>query len=109
VFYRTYSRKDATDDGERETWAQVCDRTLGGLVELGQLTEAERELIARMQQQVKALPFGPLAMGGGHRLEQAPRKLLGGLQLHQHQRGGLAGLWADDGSGHDGLRHRGGA
>jgi ribonucleotide reductase class II len=30
VFYRTYSRKDATDDGERETWAQVCDRTLGG-------------------------------------------------------------------------------
>jgi ribonucleotide reductase class II len=24
VFYRTYSR------GERETWAQVCDRTLGG-------------------------------------------------------------------------------
>jgi ribonucleotide reductase class II len=44
--------------GERETWAQVCDRTLGGLVELGQLTDAERDLIARMQGQVKACPRG---------------------------------------------------
>ncbi|NJL87857.1 MAG: hypothetical protein HC886_20760 [Leptolyngbyaceae cyanobacterium SM1_1_3] len=32
VFYRTYSRKRETD-GNRETWEQVCDRTLKGLIE----------------------------------------------------------------------------
>jgi len=31
VFFRTYSRR--TDAGLRETWDQVCDRTLRGLVE----------------------------------------------------------------------------
>ena len=31
VFFRTYSR--LTEVGLRETWKQVCDRTLRGLVE----------------------------------------------------------------------------
>jgi ribonucleotide reductase class II len=77
VFYRTYSRKDATDDGERETWAQVCDRTLGGLVELGQLTDAERDLIARMQGQVKALPSGRWLWVGGTAWSKRPENFSG--------------------------------
>ena len=36
VFFRTYSRR--TEAGLRETWEQLCDRTLRGLVELGKLT-----------------------------------------------------------------------
>jgi ribonucleotide reductase class II len=77
VFYRTYSRKDATVDGERETWQQVCDRTLGGLAELGQLTEAERDLIARMQQQVKALPSGRWLWVGGTDWSKRPENFSG--------------------------------
>ncbi|MEO0947882.1 MAG: hypothetical protein AAFY11_07020, partial [Cyanobacteria bacterium J06641_5] len=41
VFFRTYSRR--TPDG-RETWSETVGRSLGGLVELGGLTEAEEAL-----------------------------------------------------------------
>ena len=53
VFYRTYSRKTETG---RESWHQVAERNLGGLTKLGNLSDAEVELMRRMQQQQKALP-----------------------------------------------------
>lgn len=56
VFYRTYSRRQA--DLSRETWDQVCDRTVTDLAELGQFTDAERALVDRMQRQLKALVSG---------------------------------------------------
>ncbi len=56
VFYRTYSRRQA--DLSRETWDQVCDRTVTDVAELGQFTEAERALVDRMQRQLKALVSG---------------------------------------------------
>ncbi|HEY9888041.1 MAG TPA: ribonucleoside-triphosphate reductase, adenosylcobalamin-dependent, partial [Candidatus Obscuribacterales bacterium] len=77
VFYRTYSRKDETVDGERETWQQVCDRTLAGLAELGQLTDAERQLIARMQLEVKALPSGRWLWVGGTAWSKRPENFSG--------------------------------
>ncbi len=77
VFYRTYSRKDATVTGERETWQQVCDRTLAGLVELGKLTPAERDLIAKMQAQVKALPSGRWLWVGGTEWSKRPENFSG--------------------------------
>jgi ribonucleotide reductase class II len=77
VFYRTYSRKDETVSGERETWAQVCDRTLAGLVELGNLTAAERQLIARMQREVKALPSGRWLWVGGTAWSKRPENFSG--------------------------------
>lgn len=77
VFYRTYSRKDETAGGERETWQQVCDRTLAGLAELGKLTEPERQLIARMQQQVKALPSGRWLWVGGTAWSKNPANFSG--------------------------------
>ncbi|MEM6252378.1 MAG: ribonucleoside-triphosphate reductase, adenosylcobalamin-dependent [Cyanobacteria bacterium P01_D01_bin.156] len=63
VFYRTYSRR--LDDGGRESWEDVCDRTLGGLMELGQLTIDEKALVQRMQRELKALPSGRWLWVGG--------------------------------------------
>ena len=68
VFFRTYSRFTATG---RETWQEVCTRTLKGLVKLGKLTDAEADIIDRMQRQVKAMPSGRwLWVGGSEWLEQ---------------------------------------
>ena len=35
VFFRTYSRRQ--EAGVRETWDQVCDRTIDGFITLGKL------------------------------------------------------------------------
>lgn len=56
VFYRTYSRR--RPDGNRETWGDVCERTLADIARLGRFTPQERELVERMQQQLKALISG---------------------------------------------------
>ncbi|MGD1862895.1 MAG: ribonucleoside-triphosphate reductase, adenosylcobalamin-dependent [Leptolyngbyaceae cyanobacterium] len=77
VFYRTYSRKDEREDGERETWQQVCDRTLAGLTELGKLTDDERELIGRMQREIKALPSGRWLWVGGTAWSKKPENFSG--------------------------------
>ncbi len=63
VFYRTYSRQD--ENGQRESWQQVCDRTIAGLKEVGHLTEAEVALLTEMQQDIKALPSGRWLWVGG--------------------------------------------
>ncbi len=65
VFYRTYSRRGEKVEGLRETWDEVCDRTLHGMIELGELTDAESDLLSRMQRQVKSLPSGRWLWVGG--------------------------------------------
>jgi ribonucleotide reductase class II len=62
VFFRTYSRRT---DGRRETWEQVCDRTIQGIAKLGKLTDAEVDLLRRMQYQIKSLPSGRWLWIGG--------------------------------------------
>jgi ribonucleotide reductase class II len=62
VFFRTYSRR--TPEG-RETWDQVCDRTIHGLSELGKLTREETALLNRMMRQLKSLPSGRWLWVGG--------------------------------------------
>lgn len=56
VFYRTYSRR--RPDSSRETWSDVCDRTLADIARLGRFTPQERELVERLQRQLKALISG---------------------------------------------------
>ncbi|MGF1576034.1 MAG: ribonucleoside-triphosphate reductase, adenosylcobalamin-dependent [Cyanophyceae cyanobacterium] len=56
VFYRTYSRRQ--EDLSRETWEEVCDRTVTDVALLGQFTAAERDLVERMQRQLKAMVSG---------------------------------------------------
>ncbi|AFZ33103.1 ribonucleoside-triphosphate reductase, adenosylcobalamin-dependent [Gloeocapsa sp. PCC 7428] len=63
VFFRTYSRRQP--NGRRESWEEVCDRTLKGLVKLGKLTDAEVAVLAKMQHQMKALPSGRWLWVGG--------------------------------------------
>ena len=62
VFYRTYSRRT---EGVRESWYQVCERSLEGLRRLGQLSGDELDLMRRMQAQQKALPSGRWLWIGG--------------------------------------------
>ncbi|MEY4353514.1 MAG: ribonucleoside-triphosphate reductase, adenosylcobalamin-dependent [Cyanobacteriota bacterium] len=62
VFYRTYSRKGL---GGRESWRQVVERNLEGLRQLGDLNEAEVDLLRRMQLEQKALPSGRWLWIGG--------------------------------------------
>lgn len=77
VFYRTYSRRGEVVEGERETWDQVCDRTLAGLKELGHLTDEEVDLLNRMQRQVKALPSGRWLWVGGTDWSKQPENFSG--------------------------------
>ncbi len=63
VFFRTYSRR--TPAGFRETWEQVCDRTIQGLIELGNLNREEKAILEKMQYGLKALPSGRWLWVGG--------------------------------------------
>ena len=63
VFYRTYSRKKS--DGSRETWEEVCDRTIKDIAKLGNLTSDEIDLIKTNQYQMKCLPSGRWLWVGG--------------------------------------------
>ena len=75
VFYRTYSRR--FDGGRRETWNEVCDRTLTGLIELGKLTEEEHALISKMQRNLKAMPSGRWLWVGGTEWSKNPKNFSG--------------------------------
>ena len=63
VFFRTYSRR--TKAGLRETWDEVCDRTLLGLIKLGKLTQEEAAILEQMQRNLKAMPSGRWLWVGG--------------------------------------------
>lgn len=76
VFFRTYSRR--TESGLRESYDQVCDRTIKGLVELGKLTEEEAYLLDKMQRQLKALPSGRWLWVGGTEWVTKPKNFPGG-------------------------------
>ncbi|MGI0489290.1 ribonucleoside-triphosphate reductase, adenosylcobalamin-dependent [Pantanalinema rosaneae CENA516] len=62
VFYRTYSRRAS---GQRESWEEVTQRTIAGLVELGNLSAEEADLIQKMQRELKSLPSGRWLWVGG--------------------------------------------
>jgi ribonucleotide reductase, class II len=63
VFYRTYSRK--LSETRRESWDEVCTRTIGGLVELGKLSPEEVALIEKEQRELRCLPSGRWLWVGG--------------------------------------------
>ncbi len=76
VFFRTYSRR--IQAGLRETWPQVCDRTIQGLVELGKLTSTEADIIVRMQRGLKSLASGRWLWVGGTDWIAKPSNFSGG-------------------------------
>lgn len=74
VFYRTYSRR--TENG-RETWTDVCDRTMAGLEKLGKLSKAEKDLIYKMQREIKSLTSGRWLWVGGTEWIENPANFSG--------------------------------
>ena len=74
VFFRTYSRR--TGEG-RESWEQVCDRTIEGLVNLGKLTPQEQELLERTMRSLKSLPSGRWLWVGGTEWLEAQKNFSG--------------------------------
>lgn len=77
VFFRTYSRREGAMKNARETWEQVCDRTLSGLIKLGDLTIEEAALLDRMQRQLKSLPSGRWLWVGGTDWIEKPENFSG--------------------------------
>jgi ribonucleotide reductase class II len=77
VFFRTYSRRRLQAANLRETWEEVCDRTIAGMVKLGQLTPDETALISRMQRQLKSLPSGRWLWVGGTAWIEKPENFSG--------------------------------
>lgn len=77
VFFRTYSRRAGPMRNVRETWGQVCDRTLAGLVKLGDLTSDQAALLDRMQRQLKSLPSGRWLWVGGTDWIEKPENFSG--------------------------------
>jgi ribonucleotide reductase, class II len=77
VFYRTYSRRGEKAENLRETWEEVCDRTLRGIIQLGKLTVAEADLLSRMQRQLKSLPSGRWLWVGGTPWLEKPENFSG--------------------------------
>lgn len=77
VFFRTYSRRDKKAGNLRETWGEVCDRTLSGIIKLGKLTAEEAALIDRMQRQLKSLPSGRWLWVGGTSWIENPENFSG--------------------------------
>ena len=74
VFYRTYSRKTPTG---RESWHEVCERSLSGLHRLGHLNDEELAVMRRMQRQQKALPSGRWLWIGGTEWIENPANFSG--------------------------------
>jgi ribonucleotide reductase class II len=74
VFYRTYSRRSAHG---RESWQEVCERSLSGLRTLGNLNASEVDLLRRMHMQQKALPSGRWLWIGGTDWIENPQNFSG--------------------------------
>ncbi len=74
VFFRTYSRRI---EGGRETWEQVRDRCVEGLVKLGQLTAEEAQLLKKNMTNLKSLPAGRWLWVGGTKWLENPKNYSG--------------------------------
>lgn len=74
VFFRTYSRM--TELG-RESWQEVCNRTVKGISELGRFTPEERLLLAKQQEKLKVLPSGRWLWVGGTKWIDNPKNYPG--------------------------------
>ena len=63
VFYRTYSRRK--ENGARESYADMVDRVITDIVELGELGEEDDALVRTMAERQHALPSGRWLWVGG--------------------------------------------
>ncbi|WHL30629.1 ribonucleoside-triphosphate reductase [Cylindrospermopsis phage Cr-LKS4] len=74
VFFRTYSRMTKLG---RESWKEVCNRTIDGISALGRFTPEERVLLTKQQEQLKVLPSGRWLWVGGTKWIDNPKNYPG--------------------------------
>ena len=74
VFFRTYSRRM---DGQRESFDQMCDRSVSGLIKLGRLTPAEAALVRQQLQELRSMPSGRWLWVGGTVWSENPENFSG--------------------------------
>ena len=74
VFYRTYSKRY---EGIRETWPEVVERTVTGLIKVGHLTPEQASLIRQEQESLRALPSGRWLWVGGTAWAEKPENTSG--------------------------------
>ena len=75
VFFRSYSRQK--DDGTRETFKEVSERVIDGLVELGKLDIEEVEIITDALDRKQMLPSGRWLWCGGTEWSKQPKNYSG--------------------------------
>lgn len=75
VFFRTYSRR--TDEGKRESWEEVTERTNNAIAAIGKFTPEEKEISRRMQSELKAIPSGRWLWMGGTEWGERPTNYYG--------------------------------
>lgn len=85
VFFRSYSHNN---NGVRETWKEVCDRTITGLSKIGRFTDEEAALVYQQQYDFKCLSSGRWLWVGGRSWVENPKNFPGAynctsLQVNQ--------------------------
>ena len=75
VFYRTYSRRKV--NGNRENYAEMVERVVDDIVDLGQLGEDDAALVRTMAEQKHTLPSGRWLWTGGTPWIRNPRNYSG--------------------------------
>lgn len=76
-FLRSYSRQ-IPNSRRKESWDQVCERTVGALARLGKYTREERNLVESMQKRLLALSSGRWLWVGGTPWLDRPENVYGG-------------------------------
>lgn len=75
VLYRSYSRRK--ENGEREKWEEIINRTIEGLREEGNLNQTEVDLLYRKMEEQQALPPGRWLWVGGTEWIKQPENFYG--------------------------------
>ena len=104
VFYRTYSRRK--EDNARESYAEMVERVIDDIVDLGELGAEDDALVRTMAEQQHALPLWSLALGRWRWWIKSNQNYSGAYNCTNTTVNDPRGLRSDDGTGHDGLRHR---
>ena len=75
VFYRTYSRRNSK--GNRENYAEMVERVIDDIVDLGELGAEDDALVRTMAEQQHALPSGRWLWVGGTKWIKDPKNFSG--------------------------------
>jgi ribonucleotide reductase class II len=76
VFYRTYSRW-LNAENRRENWEEVTQRCVKGFATTGNLSDADLELLTRLQLEGKVMPSGRWLWVGGSEWVKHPQNFYG--------------------------------